>query len=93
MASTRTRPAKVYRLYTKCDPGHEPKVATSVGVEDKDGHVIGDTVEMRPKWGYRRGALIYITDHYGDLVRHAQVLAQRLGMPKSRIWDIFDWNN
>lgn len=83
---------RTYHLYTRCDEGREPKTWVSVPEEDADGHVIGDTTKLVKKLGYRRGALIHTCYRYKDLTAHAEKLAKLIGMPKSRIWDIFDWS-
>lgn len=81
------RKNRTYNLYTKCDPGKEPQITVAVD-EPK-----GDTKHVKvPKYGYRRGALIFTSHTYKELTTHTENLAHLIGMPKSRIWDLFDWN-
>lgn len=92
MAKKTVRPKKVYRLYTHCRPGREPLVSVSVPEYDIQGNEVGTTTALRPRWGGERGALIGEFTHYNRLVDHAKGLAKKIGLPASRIWDIFDWN-
>ena len=84
---------KTYNLYTRCAQGDEPKVAVSVDdyIPGTDC-VVGQKTVYGEKYGSRRGALIATFNTYKQLVSHAEYLAKVIGMPKSRIWDIFDWN-
>ena len=99
MASTRKplaksiKPPRVYRLYTRCAAGDEPSTWVNIP-EYAKGSIkeIGTKTVQAPKFGVRRGALIWECNSYKALVAHAQECAVAIGMPKSRIWDIFDWN-
>lgn len=59
---------------------------------DGQGHIIGNTSGLVLKYGANRGALIFTCNTFKELIQHAESLAVQIGMPKSRIWDIFDWN-
>ena len=86
------RKGRIYNLYTRCPVDREPRIATSVNAYDDNDRVIGNDTVFVARYGPRRGALVYTTDTYKDLVNKAESLAKVIGMPKSRIWDIFDWN-
>ena len=88
-----SRPQRTYRLFTRCSPGAEPHILVSVDVYSADNqHVIGTDTKKVTKYGAQRGAQVFICHSYKELVAHATDLAIKIGMPKSRIWDIFDWN-
>lgn len=87
------KPVRTYRLYTRCSPGREPHTLVAVDEYDKtDTHVVGSKTISVPKFGGQRGAHVWTGHQYKALVAHAEYLAKMIGMPKSRIWDIFDWN-
>lgn len=86
------RKGRTYALYTRCPEGREPKVSASIPVYDDDDHEIGNETVLVTKWGFRRGARIYETTTYKDLVDKAHSLCAVIGLPKSRWSDIFDWN-
>lgn len=45
-----------------------------------------------PRFGSNRGVLIRSFSTYNALTVHVHSLCVKIGIPKSRAWDIFDWN-